>query len=201
MTDPTSTALKERVLNNFNSIDRVLKFFLTLAALTCLLKLTNQLTLSLNGVAVPTKWAWAVSVAFTVAHLFTTWRFQQSARLLLSLSNATDRQNLFDRITSSGGPWVRNLIPRRKKRYVYRMKWRDPSTIVSYGAVVVMVIAIVQFDFNNPSRTIKYAVVALAIVIVNWLIGARWAVTLSDFAVDSQQAAVAVKKPDAPVSL
>lgn len=59
------------------------------------------------------------------------------------------------------------------------MKWRDPSTIFSYVAAVVMLLAIIQFDFDHPWRLIKYSVVALTIVIVNWLIGSRWAVTLA----------------------
>jgi len=92
MMNPTPT-LQERVVNNFNSIDRVLKFFLPLAGLTCILKFTNKLTLSVNGLELPTKWAWAVFVVFTFAHLFTTWRFQQSAKQFVQHSNASDRQN------------------------------------------------------------------------------------------------------------
>jgi hypothetical protein len=200
MTDPAVTSLMERVVNNFNSVDRVLKFFLTLAALTCLLKLTNKLTLSISGVEVPTKWAWGVFTVFTFVHLFNTWRFQQSSRSLLQQSSTSDRQNVFDRITSSGGPWVRNLVPRRKRGHFYRMKLRDPSTLFSYGAAVLMLIAIIQFDLDHPWRATKYFLVALAIVIANWLIGSRWAVTLSEFSGHGQPAAV-VAKPQAPVSL
>lgn len=201
MMNPTPT-LQERVVNNFNSIDRVLKFFLPLAGLTCILKFTNKLTLSVNGLELPTKWAWAVFIVFTFAHLFTTWRFQQSAKQFVQHSNASDRQNAFDKITSSGGPWVRNLIPRRKRGHLYRMKWRhDPSTVISYLAAVVVVAAIIQFDFDHPWRVAKYSLIALVIVIFNWLIGSRWAVTLSELAMDANQATVGFAKPHAPLSL
>lgn len=188
-------------MNNFNSVDRVLNFFLPLAGLTCLLKFTNKLTLSVMGLEVPTKWAWAVFVVFTSVHFFTTWRFQQSARRFMQHSSVSDRQNAFDKISSSGGPWVRNLLPRRKRGHFYRMKWRDPSTIFSYAAAAIMLLAIIQFDFNHPWRVTKYSVVALIIVIVNWLIGSRWAVTLSEFTSDGEHVGVAFTKPHAPVSL
>jgi hypothetical protein len=191
----------ERVVNNFNSVDRVLKFFLPLAGLTCLLKFTNKLTLSVSGLEVPTKWAWAVFVVFTFAHLFTTWRFQQSARQFTQRSTASDRQNVFDKISSSGGPWIRNLLPRRKRGHFYRMKLRDPSTIFSYAAAVVMLVAIIQFDLDHPWRFTKYSLVALVIVIANWLIGSRWAVTISEFAGDGEHANVAFAGPNAPLSL
>ena len=175
MTNPTLTLLQERVVNNFNSIDRVLKFFLSLAGLTCILKFTNKLTLSVNDHEVPTKWAWGVFLLFTVAHIFTTWRFQQSAQKFLQFSSDSERQTVFEKLTSSGGPWVRNLVPRRRRGNLYRMKWRDdPSTVFSYFAAVVMLVSIIQFDFNHPGRIAKYSVAALFIVVVNWLIGSRW---------------------------
>lgn len=201
MTERSSEQLQEAVVNNFSSIDWVLKFFLSLAGIICLLKFTNKLTLSVSGVEMPTKWAWTIFIFFTVAHAFTTWRFEQSSQKFSQSSSNIDRQKAFEKITSSGGPWVRNLVPRRKRGNLYRMKWSDPSTVFSYSVAVVMAISIIQFDINHPKIILVYSAVALVIVVANWLIGSRWAVTLSHLAVDPDHAVSAAATARAPLSL
>jgi hypothetical protein len=201
MAERISEQLQAAVVNNFTSIDRVLKFFLSLAGIICLLKFTNKLTLSVSGVEVPTKWAWVVFLFFTVAHAFTTWRFEQSTQKFLQSNRDNDGQKAFEKITSSGGPWVRNLVPRRKRGNLYRMKWSDPSTLVSYSAAVVMAISVIQFDLNHPKIILGYSAVALVIVVINWLIGSRWAVTLSQLAVDPGNVASGAPTQIAPLSL
>ena len=95
---------------------------------------------------------------------------------------------------------MRGLIPRTKRGNVYRMKWRDLTTAPSYLAAVGIIPAIVPFDLSRLKIVGAYLAVATVIVVFNWFIGSRWAVTLSQLAKVGNSNPPA-SKGNAPLSL
>jgi hypothetical protein len=176
MAKDNSDLLRDAVVNNSKSIDRVLWTFLILEIAFVYLKLTKKGTFSWGGVEVNTTGVWTVSffLLLTLAHLYTMLRFYQSARKCSEASSDDERERTFLRVTSSGGLFVRGLIPRTRIGNVYKMEWRDLTTIPSYLAAFGIIFAIVPFDFSNCTVFLKYLFIGLLIMVINWFIGSRW---------------------------
>lgn len=203
MAEDNSNPLQEAPVNNAKWIDRVLWAFAILGGTIVLLKFTKKNTFSWAGVEFDMNRAWIVFIFLTVAHLYTTLLFHLSVVKFSKRSTESERQKVFARVTSSGGLFVRGLIPRTERvGNVYRMNWSDPTTLASYLAALLIIVAIVPFDFSNRNSFFKYLLVALLIMVVNWFVGSRWAVTLSQLAVETgaASAGVTMSTPRIPFS-
>jgi len=196
MAEDNSNPLQEAPINNATWIDRVLWAFVILGGTIVLLKLTNKRTFSWAGVEFDTHRAWIVFIFLTLAHLYTTLLFHVSTVKFSTTSTEGERQKVFAKVTSSGGLFMRGLIPRTERvGNVYKMKWADPTTLVSYLAAILIIVTIVPFDFSSRTMFFKYFIGALLIMIVNWFIGSRWAVTLSQLTVNQGEADAGGKLP------
>ena len=180
MAEDNSNHLQDAPINNAKWIDRVLWAFVILGGTIVLLKLAKRRTFSWASVEFDTNRAWIVFTFLTIAHLYTTMLFHLSAVKFSKTSTADERQRVFAKVTSGGGLFVRGLIPRTERvGNVYKMKWNDPTTLVSYLAALLIIVTIVPFDFSSRTVFLKYLLIALLIMVINWFIGSRWAVTLS----------------------
>lgn len=204
MAKDNSDLLQDAVVNNSKSIDRVLWTFLILEIAFVYLKLNKKGTFSWGGVEVNTTGVWPVSffMLLTLAHLYATLRFHQSAGKCSEASSDDERQRTFLRVTSSGGLFVRGLIPRTERiGNAYKMKWRDLTRVPSYLVALGIIFAIVPFDFSSRMTFFEYFGVAIVIMVINWFIGSRWAVTLSQLTVKIGKADAPADKGKAPLSL
>jgi hypothetical protein len=208
--------LEDAVAHNAKSIDTVLWTFLILEFALVYLKLTSKQTFSWSGFEVNATGVRPVSffLLLTVAHLYTTLRLVQSIRSFSQASNSNERRRALLRVTSSGGLFMRGLIPRTQRGFgnssskerfgcinVFRMEWRDLTTLPSYLAALGIIGALLPIPPPNCVVLVKYLGVGFVIVVINWLIGSKWAITLSQLANGSSQAAGSVAKSNAPLSL
>lgn len=174
--------VEDAVVNNSKSIDTVLWTFFVLEFAFVYLKLTKKEVFSWGGVEVVTTEGWRVIffALLTVAHWYTTWRLLQSVKRFLEMSGSEERERAFLRVTSSGGLFTRGMLPRTMGKWnINWIKGLDLTRFPSYLAALGIVAAIVPFHPHGCTTLITYWSVALLIMIINWLIGSKWAVTLS----------------------
>jgi len=189
MAEDSSNPLKDAVTNNSKWVDKVLWGGLILAGTIVLLKLNNKTSFEWVDIEFNTHKAWLILSLFTLAHLYTTWLLIRAIIRFWTVSSEAECQATFAKVTSSGGLLVRGLIPRTERvRNLYKMKWSDPTTIVSHLAALLLIPAIVPFDFSDQTQFYKYLGIAVAVMIINWLIGSSWAVALSQLTVKHDEA-------------
>jgi hypothetical protein len=189
MPEDKSNHFQEAVVNNSNWVNKVLIAGEVLAGTIILLKLTGKTTFKWGDVEINTDKAWIIFLLFSLAHVYTAWLFIKSIHELWKTHNQEECQTTFNKVISSGGLFVRGLIPRTKKiRGIYQMTWSDPSTMISHLAALLLIPAIIPFDVSNRLRFILYIVTALIVMVFNWIVGSNWAIALSQLTVDRSQA-------------
>jgi hypothetical protein len=186
MMNGNSDLLRDAVAHNAKSIDTVLWAFVILELALIYLKLNKKGTFIWGGLEANATGAWPVAFFFllTLAHLFTTLRFTQSVRACLRECSVSHRLRAFLRVTSSGGLFMRGMIPRTQllPNGAYKMEGRDLTTIPSYVAAFMIMPALIPFDSLTVWRLVKYLFFAWVLIVINWRIGSLWAVTLSRLA-------------------
>jgi hypothetical protein len=177
-------------IENARWLDKVLAAGTSLAGLIVLLKLTGATEFEWNSAKLSTDSAWVVFVLFSVAHLYTAWLFIRSLNVLWAEDTLETSKQVFDEVTSTGGIFVRGLLPRtyyaknRLGMYIYEMKSDDPSTWVTYGAAAVLIGAITPFDISNLNTFLILLTASFFIAYFNWMVGANWIVALSELTID-----------------
>jgi hypothetical protein len=143
-------SLQDAVINNSKWIDRVLWGLLLTQGTIILIKLAGKSTFVWGGVEFNTNKAWAILSLVTIAHLYVTVLFHTAAVKFAERSSDYERHEVFERITTSGGLFVRGLIARTKRRgRVYVMKRNDPTTIVSHVAAVLFSSQLSRLTFQT----------------------------------------------------
>jgi hypothetical protein len=156
------------------------------------------------GVDVSVNLAWAPLTALTIWHLFVGWSFLETLWALWENSDvrvgAADPalQHVFRTMTIDGKWFFRRMapraVPRRPGSRRYKMRLRDPSTVVSCVALLIGVVAVVPwhwdggFQFAGTTTLIVLSIVALVLAFANWTMGATWAVAISQLTVPRDQA-------------
>jgi hypothetical protein len=110
---------------------------------------------------------------------------------LLEYGDST--QKLFDEIRTQKGLFLRGLVPRtlREGSRIARMSWSDPTTLLSYGLALLIIVAILPWRYDNgvrwasPKMIIAYAAIALILVITNWFAGGLWIISVSRLTEDA----------------
>jgi hypothetical protein len=195
MAEESLNHLQEAVVNNSNWVDKVLLSGIILAGMIVILKITDKAVFKWGDVELRTDKAWIVGVLFSLAHLYTTWLFVKSIHTLWKAGNQENCQAAFNKVTSSGGLFVRGLMPRVKIVHgVYQMSWSDPSTLISHLAVLLIIPAVVPFDLSHPLRFLLYLGISLILMVFNWIVGSNWAIALSQLTVERDKALYHLKR-------
>ena len=116
-----------------------------------------------------------VHVYLSPDRLTWSWVFVRSIHALWKADNQEDCRTAFNKVTSSGGLFVRGLMPRvRIVHGVYQMSWSDPSTLISHLAALLIIPAVVPFDVSNRLRFLLYLGTSLILMVFNWIVGSNW---------------------------
>jgi hypothetical protein len=153
---------------------------------------TNTTQVDILEVNMTLQWAWLVFTAFTVAHVFASiFAALYSYRLYLSKTSRTKVVRVYNEISTSKCLYIRGVSGRDRTVQdgaFYRMRWDDPSTWVAHLGAVGALIAMLPWRYGStleiaPS-TNRWAdvLLALGLLIVNWLAGSVWAVALWELA-------------------
>lgn len=154
--------------------------------------------ISLFGVDdVPLNATWVLFGAFTLGHAAFTRFLLQYVRALPSADGTPGEKagqlELYDDIVAEGG-WLVGVAIKRlagygEHRSMVPMSSKDPSTWLSYGAVLIVWIAMLPWWWDDGlhvsglAQLLATAVVAALLLVLNWVIGGMWAVAISSLGV------------------
>jgi hypothetical protein len=194
MADDKLNYLQDGAINNLSWINYVLIAGVILAGTIILLKLTGHTSFKWLDIDFDTRYAWIICILFTLGHWYTAWLFIRSVVDLWKKGTSEECLTAFNKIVTSGGLFVRGLIPRvTSVDGIYQMSWKDPTTLVSHLGALIIILAIVPFDFTGAILIRPYIGVAIILMIINWIIGSNWAVALSQLSVERDRALVLKK--------
>jgi hypothetical protein len=201
--------LEEAVVENAKWVNTVLVAGNTIAATIVLMKLlSDEDSFSFAGVELPLDYAWLVMVFFSAAHFYTTVLLVGSCHTLWKTSSHPTYSTALHKIQSTGGLFMRGMIPRterikeRPDSYVIEMKFYDPTTWLAFGSAALILLALLDYSPTLLSDYIVHSAVALAIIALNWKIGAHWVIALSELSLPKQKSKYhAAKERDRDVSM
>lgn len=182
--------LSEGVIENSKWVNIVLTTAITLAGAIVLLKFTGVDQFEWFDVNFATDQAWFVFILLTIAHIYTSWLLEKSTYSLWRARSPEANKNTFHKIVTTGGVFVRGLVPRTKYKvsklrlFVYQMRSNDPTTWLVYFLALLFVLAVVPFNFNNFYLVFFFVTIALSLLLVNWVVASRWIVALSELTLD-----------------
>jgi hypothetical protein len=189
---------QKMVIEDAKWVDKILTVGAGLAGIIVVAKILSINTLAWNGITVSLTNAWIIFVPLTIAHIYTAnFPLSRSICLLwrenLWVNSAEQGRAVFEKVTEAGGIFMHGLVPRTKRVkmfgfYQYFMSSYDPTTPISYGAGLLLILAIVPWNFSNRVLFFLLLAGSIVIVVVNWLIAGGWAVSLSQLTIEPSKA-------------
>ena len=161
-------------------LDTVLFTGFALVFLTLFARFCGLQKLSWNGVDVNVDKVWLIFLLLTFAHLHTTNLLLKAYNRAWREMSQLDRKTLADRLSVSGGIFVRGFIPRKMKpgdRF-RRIHPSDGSGLVSILSFFLLIASVTPFKASWTS--LGYSIIGFALAEINWFIGSCWASALSD---------------------
>ncbi|MBQ1047444.1 hypothetical protein KBX50_02945 [Micromonospora sp. C51] len=192
MANDTAT-LQKVVVSRVKKCAATLSAASLLAAATVLARLTGNVEFEVLGVDVNLRHSWLLFGAITACHVVWAY-FAVSA---MSDLNATrEFRRLRDKVlrdVRNDEHWLLNGITRRlSTRYdrVFVMSMRDPTTWFFYGIATLSLAAMVPWVLthgvlrlaNTPSEAIGITAIAAILVMLNWIVGSIWVISLTELA-------------------
>lgn len=169
------------VVKNAEWLNAVLRWGSILAGTIVILKLMNKSVFKVGEIEFATDKAWVAFTLTTLIHLFVTfWYLVQSAHLLWLIGSEADCKTAFREMTTTGGEFIRGMANVKRVGRFYVRSWSDPTTVIVHFVALLILPAIIPFDYWNHSYFWYYVVGALLIMIVNWLIGSQWVAALAE---------------------
>ena len=158
-----------------------------LAISTILLRLTGGNNIKVYGVDIPLDWAWVPITAFTLFHGIFTVEFVRSIRRYWELTEPSDYFKLFIDITTEGGLFMRGMTPRILPATGGPAPMgTELATWLTHAAAICLFFALLPSSGFSSLQAIP----AYILTYLNWLIGSRWAIALSELAVRKEYATV-----------
>lgn len=176
--------LKDGIISNVKWVNNILTSGFSLAGIIILLKIFGGTSFSWVGVNFPLNLSWIIFLFLTIAHGYVSSLIYLSIVDLIKKGTAENCNEVYLKITTSGGLFVRGMVARNKvriirQRRVYIMSPNDPSTWIAHIAAIGLFLAIIPFDFHSVLRFVLLFIVGIVIVYSNWIIGSFWIILLS----------------------
>ena len=184
-------AQKKAVISNSKWIDNVL-WSGTIAAFVIILTRVfggNTVSIPAAGFNINLDYAWLVISLITIAHLYTTILFVKSARSLWRISEYHEYKSVFSDIIAEGGIFFRDFKPRllTPGSNLAPMSWNDLSTWTSLFATILLFFAVIPFSMEELWHKWWLPGIAAFLTYCNWTIGSKWAIALSELAVNKHE--------------
>jgi len=185
---------KEQVIEDAKRVNLVLDGGFLLTVIVLLLKSFHWSTIvGWQGISnIPVSSVWVVFLLLTIAHFFLGYLvLVRSAHDLWGANSLKHGEAAYRAIRRSSYVFVNRLRPRT--RYlgdilipVYEMN--DLPTILSCIAVILLIPAIVPWDFRDLRLFFIFVIGALFIAVINWLIAGTWIVAVSELTIQHDKA-------------
>jgi hypothetical protein len=191
---------QKAVIENAKWVDGVLLTGVTIAGTATIAKLIGTSEIDLLGLKLSLKNIWVVFAALTIAHFYTGWLLNRSIYRLWKIHSDEKCLTVFQEVITTGWVFVRDLSPRTKivktifGIRMYEMRLDDPSTWATHVFALILMAAIIPFDYSNQRVFWGMVLVAIAITIINWTIGSFWLVSLSELAIPHKESIYLISK-------
>jgi hypothetical protein len=197
-TKPSEDHRVKRVIENAKWVDKILMVGTLAAGMIVLFKLLNLLNIinittidigSLKNLPITNGWLFfVIFLLLTFAHYWTgILLLSHSLHKLWQANSSELSEYAFNEVTTTGGIFVRGLIPRIENvGVIYLIDMRDPSAWAAHAAALALIFAIVPWYFAPPFFILL--VLAIVLMFVNWMIGSNWIILLSELKVEHDKA-------------
>lgn len=196
---------QKMVIEDAKWVDNILTAGTALAGIIVVLKILSINTVVWNGITVSLSNAWVIFLLLAIAHIYTAnFLLGRSICLLwrenLPMNSAEQGKAVFEKVTETGGIFMHGMVPRTKRikmpfgGYQYLMSSYDPTTPISYGAGLLLIAAMVPWNFSNLLLFFLLLAGSILIVVVNWLTAGAWAVALSELIIEPRNATFLPKR-------
>lgn len=200
--DDELTDAQQLALNIVRRIGRLVRTAAVFSVGVILIRAGGQGRLSVGGneLSISGAWPLLIFVAFTAAHVYWAWYALDKMSEVGEQMDAQRRgRQLLRRVQTDAGWFLGGLMPRtdriRPNSRVVRMDLRDPTTLISCGIALVVLVACLPWTVTKQgfaltggaTSAIVCAIAALAVVAVNWNAATTWIVTLSQLGLPPEQ--------------
>jgi hypothetical protein len=194
MTIKDSNYWKKLAKSNAKTIDKILWFGLLFSITVIFMSFTGIQTVSISNISLPIKYVWIIYVLFTIFHFIYTQTFESSVRQFWRLTEPNEYCSLYKDITTEEGYFMRGMEPRvlSKTSNVAPMG-NDLSTWLSHITAILLFVALwrtVQLDISPWLDKI----IVIGLTLINWIIGSRWAIVLSELTIEKKYARILSKR-------
>ncbi|ESA35946.1 hypothetical protein N836_09510 [Leptolyngbya sp. Heron Island J] len=176
---------QEVVIGKASRVNSILTTGFALVGLILLIKILGiTANFEIFEVELPVKQAWLAFLLLTGAHFWTASNLVSSADFLYESLSAYECNEVFKKIRRTGGLFFEGLKARKlapNKRTIV-MDAGDRTTKVAIAGSILLVLAIIPFEFQTLANFLAFMFVAIEIAFINWVIGSKWVYALSKLA-------------------
>ena len=180
------------------TIDKILWFSFLISITILVLTFLNIKEIDILGIKIPLNWAWLPLTIFTIIHLIFTVQFETVTRKYWYFTQPKEYFGLFKEITAEGGYFMRGMKPRNiPLSGDYAPIKSEVSVWLSHIAAIILFFAIlrtVKFNTNHQVLVWTARVLPFFLTIANWVIGLRWAIVLSELAIEKKYSIILAQK-------
>jgi len=175
------------------TLSKILWTGLLLSVAVCVVELLGKDSIKVANVDIPVRYGWIAFSVFTILHAIWTVEFVKSARRFWELTDEDTYSKLFLDITSEGGYFMRNMSPRILPNGAgWAPMGNELATWLAHLAALLLFFALISAAMSSKGTTDSPIALAAAVVLlyVNWTLGSRWAIALSELAVPKEDSTI-----------
>lgn len=183
-------------VGHVSALAKVFRFAATLGAAVVLARAFGIDHVGTLGVEAPLSYVWLPFLGLTTIHWYlgmtAIYSFQQVLEVEHDRNVSRDvlpGELLFQEIRSQDTVFLRGLLARTPTPggRLYRMSWHDPTTLIFVGLCLLGFVAILPWRSiggqlvwaTNTRATAALIVMGILLMGLNWYVGSRWTVALS----------------------
>jgi hypothetical protein len=180
----------EGLISSAASLNGLVLFGATICGTVVVLRCLGKDQIEIKGIQVPMRHFWMAVIALTIAHLYLSWVHVEACKQVSTL-DADKRLSAWTKLTmGKDSPLLfrsmkeRNVTVEMKlpfvgKQRVHQVEKADNTLWLSLALVVVVFGSVLHFTSKAVIPKLIVVTGAVALALVNWLIGGHWAIATS----------------------
>jgi len=182
--DDYKKAIIDGVVANAAYLSNFLVIFFLLSITVLLTKIFGGEEVDFRGVKIKTRYYGYLLLFVTIFHIYFSYIFRKSVYTATTSLGPKELEVLYTKLTN-GGPILFNGFVARLQIVptsygtVFLMDQNDPTSWMVHGAAIVTFFSIVHIRNTSWPGRLWYFLIAICVVLSNWILGGGWAVTAS----------------------
>ncbi len=207
MSDQTQRREVRRAVDNVSQLAKVFYFATTFGIAIVAARAFGIDHVGPLGIEAPLSSVWVIFLGITVAHCFLSITAVNNFSEVVDPFDNYDLgrepvepvsgEELYQEIRSQNTVFLRGLQAREPtaRGRLYRMSWRDPTTLVFVGLCLLDYIAILPWKevdgrlewTAEPRNVVALVTMGILLLVLNWVAGGKWTIALSQLRLQPEE--------------